>query len=58
MSIFAECIFEPRFCVAIAVEYLKKIIYEILSDVPSSNHQTFGAAPEHILVNNLVTSHD
>ena len=49
----------PNFGDAIAVQDLrKKIIYEILTDVPSSNHQTFGAAPKHILVYILVTSHD
>ena len=54
---------------AIAVQDLREINYEILTDVPSSNyeiltdvpssnHQTFGAAPKHILVYNLVMSHD
>ena len=43
---------------AIAVQDLREIIYEILTDVFSSNHQTFAAAPKHMLVYNFVTSHD
>ena len=48
----------PNFGDAIAVQDLRENLYEILTVAPSSNHQTFGAAPKHILVYILVTSHD